>query len=112
MSGFDDINFTTTAATLVAAYTVTANDYVIFYDPTNAYVITLPAASAALKGRNYIFIQTVSNAGQMTLKTAGGTINNTAGGTGIAVTASKVGQFDVYCDGTNWFGGNSTAGLL
>jgi hypothetical protein len=48
----------------------------------------------------------------MTLKTAGGTINNTAGGTGIAVTASKVGQFDVYCDGTNWFGGNSTAGLL
>jgi hypothetical protein len=112
MSGFDDVNFTTTAATLTAAYTVTANDYVIFYDPTNAYVITLPAASAALKGRNYIFIQTVSNAGQMTLKTAGGTINNTAGGTGIAVTASKVGQFDVYCDGTNWFGGNSTAGLL
>lgn len=111
MSGFDDLNFTTTAV-LTAAYTITANDYVIFYDPTNAYVITLPAASAALKGRNYIFVQTVSNAGQMTLKTAGGTINGTAGGTGIAVTASKIGQFDVYCDGTNWWGGNSTAGLL
>lgn len=111
MSGTDPINLTTTA-TLTAAYTVTANDDVIFYDPTNAYVITLPAASAALKGRPYTFVQTVSNAGQMTLKTAGGTINGTAGGTGIAVTASKVGKFDVYCDGTNWWGGNSTAGLL
>lgn len=111
MSGMDDINFTTTAV-LTGAYTITANDYIIFYDPTNAFVITLPAASAALKGRNYIFVQTVSNAGQMTLKTAGGTINGTAGGTGIAVTASKIGQFDVYCDGTNWWGGNSTAGLL
>ena len=111
MSGFDDVNFTATAV-LTAAYTITANDYIIFYDPTNAFVITLPAASAALKGRNYIFVQTVSNAGQMTLKTAGGTINGTAGGTGIAITASKIGQFDVYCDGTNWWGGNSTAGLL
>lgn len=111
MSGFDDLNFTTTA-TLTAAYTVSANDYVIFYDPTNAYTITLPAASAALKGRQYVFNQVVSNAGQMTLKTAGGTINGTAGGTGIAVTASKIGKFDVFCDGTNWWGGNSTAGLL
>lgn len=111
MSGTDPINETTTA-TLTAAYTITANDFVIFYDPTNAYVITLPAASAALKGRPYVFVQTVSNAGQMTLKTAGGTINGTAGGTGIAVTASKIGKFDVYCDGTNWWGGNSTAGLL
>lgn len=111
MSGQDDTNFTTTS-TLTAAYTITANDYVIFYDPTNAYVITLPAASAALKGRNYTLVQVVSNAGQMTLKTAGGTINGTAGGTGIAVTASKIGQFDVFCDGTNWWGGNSTPGLL
>jgi hypothetical protein len=111
MSGQDDINLTTTA-TLTAAYTITAQDFVIFYDPTNAYIITLPAGSAALKGRNYVFVQTVSNAGQMTLKTAGGTINGTAGGTGIAITASKIGSFDVYCDGTNWIGGNSTAGLL
>jgi len=111
MSGMDDVNFTSTAV-LTAAYTVTANDWVIFYDPTNAYVITLPAAGTALKGRCYTFVQTVSNAGQMTLKTAGGTINGTAGGTGIAVTASKIGKFDVYCDGTNWWGGNSTAGLL
>jgi hypothetical protein len=111
MSGFDDVNFTSTAV-LTAAYTVTDNDYVIFYDPTNAYAITLPAASAARKGRQFTFIQTVSNAGQMTLKTAGGTINGTAAGTGIAVTASKIGQFDVFCDGTNWWGGNSTAGLL
>lgn len=112
MSGMDDINFTITGTPLTATYTVTDNDFVITYDPTNAYVITLPAANAARKGRNYVFIQTVSNAGQMTLKTAGGTINNTAGGTGIAITASKVGQFDVFCDGTNWWGGNSTAGLL
>lgn len=111
MSGFDDLNQTTTAI-LVAAYTISANDFVIMYDPTNAYVVTLPAASAALKGRQYTFVQTVSNAGQMTLKTAGGTINGTAGGTGIAITASKIGAFDVYCDGTNWWGGNSTAGLL
>lgn len=111
MSGMDDVNYTATAV-LTAAYTVSANDYVIFYDPTNAYVITLPAASTALKGRQYVFVQTVSNAGQATVKTAGGTINGTAGGTGIAVTASKIGKFDVYCDGTNWWGGNSTAGML
>lgn len=111
MSGFDDINYTSTAV-LVATYAVTATDMIIFYDPTNAYVITLPAASAALKGRNYVFVQTVSNAGQVTVKTGGGTINGTAAGTGIAVTASKIGSFDVYCDGTNWWGGNSPAGLL
>lgn len=111
MSGYDDTNLTVTAV-LTAAYTVTDNDSVIFYDPTNAYVITLPAASAARKGRPYTFVQTVSNAGQVTLKTGGGTINGTAAGTGIAVTASKIGKFDVYCDGTNWWGGNSTAGLL
>lgn len=111
MSGADNINETTTAI-LTAAYTVTANDFVIFYDPTNAYAITLPAAGSALKGRQYTFVQTVSNAGQMTLKTGGGTINGTAAGTGIAVTASKIGKFDVFCDGTNWWGGNSTAGLL
>ena len=111
MSGLDDPNFTITAK-LTAAYTVTANDFAIIYDPTNAYAVTLPAASAALAGRVYSFYQVVSNAGQMTLKTAGGTINGTAGGTGIAVTASKIGKFDVICDGTNWWGGNSTAGLL
>lgn len=111
MSGFDNVNYTKTA-TLAAAYTISANDAVILFDPTNAYVITLPAASAALAGRQYTFIQVVSNAGQVTVKTAGGTINNVAAGTGIAVTASKIGKFDVYCDGTNWWGGNSTAGLL
>jgi hypothetical protein len=110
MSGMDDINFTLTSVT--TTYTVTANDYVVMWDPTGGYVVTLPAASAALKGRQYTFVQTVSNAGQVTLKTAGGTLNGTAGGTGIAVTASKIGQFDVFCDGTNWWGGNSTAGLL
>lgn len=111
MSGFDDVNQTITA-TLTATYTVTDNDFIVQYDPTNAYVVTLPAANAARKGRQYTFVQVVSNAGQMTLKTAGGTINGTAGGTGIAITASKIGCFDVYCDGTNWAGGNSTAGLL
>ena len=111
MSGLDDPNFTIKTG-VVAAYTVTANDFVVFYDPTAGFVITLPAGSAALAGREYTFVQTVSNAGQMTLKTAGGTINGTAGGTGIAVTASKIGEFSVFCDGTNWVGGNSTAGLL
>lgn len=111
MSGQDDISFTTRSG-IVAATTVTANDFVLMYDPTNAYVITLPSAVTAGSGRQYVFVQTVSNAGQMTLKTAGGTINGTAGGTGIAVTASKIGAFSVFSDGTNWWGGNSTAGLL
>lgn len=101
MSGFDDINFT--AVSVTAAYTVLATDYTIFYDPTAGYAITLPAASAALKGRNYVLVQTVSNAGQMTLKTAGGTINGVAAGTGIAITASKIGVVNAWCDGTNWF---------
>ncbi len=111
MSGFDDINQTITPL-ITSNYTITANDYVIIYDATSAFTATLPAASAALKGRQYTFIQTTSVVGQMTLKTAGGTINGTAGGTGIAITASKIGSFDVWCDGTNWWGGNSTAGLL
>lgn len=101
MSGFDNVNETTVSVT--AAYVVTANDFVVFYDPTGGYAITLPAASAALKGREYALVQTVSNAGQMTLKTAGGTINGVAAGTGIAITASKIGVVRAISDGTNWF---------
>lgn len=107
MSGFDNVNETTGAVT--AAYSVTANDYVVLYDTTGgAFAITLPAASSALAGREYVFVQKVSSANQMTLKTAGGTINGVAAGTGIALTASKIGVFRAVCDGTNWWAGGGT----
>jgi len=107
MSGFDDTNFTTTSVT--AAYSASANDYVILYTTAGgAFAITLPAASAALAGRTYVLVQTASSTNAMTLKTAGGTINGTAGGTGIALTASKIGLVHAVCDGTNWFAGGGT----
>lgn len=110
MSGADNINETATAV-LVAAYTVTANDFVVLFDPTAGYAITLPAASAALKGREYRLVQTVSNAGQVTIKSAGGTVNNAAAGTGITLTASKLGVLTAVCDGTNWWLGGGSAVL-
>lgn len=107
MSGTDPIN--ETVAQVNAAYSPTANDYVIVYTTAGgAFSITLPAASAALAGREYVFVQSVSSANQMTLKTAGGTINGVAAGTGIALTASKIGMFRAVCDGTNWWAGGGT----
>lgn len=111
MSGFDVINNTvnggvsgTPGAILTAAYTVTANDSVLQWNATGAaFNVTLPAASAAYAGKVYVLVQTTSTTNQVTVKTAGGTINGTAGGTGVAQTASKIGMGLAFCDGTNWF---------
>lgn len=107
MSGNDNINETVTSVS--AAYAATLNDFVIVYTTAGgAFAITLPAASAALAGREYRLVQSVSNANAMTLKTAGGTINGVAAGTGVALTASKIGVFTAVCDGTNWFAGGGS----
>lgn len=107
MSGFDDVNFTTVTA--VASYTVLSTDYIIFADATaGAQNITLPAASTALKGRTYVVAQSSSTANANTIKTAGGTINGAAAGTGVALTASKYGVVTCVCDGTNWFAGGGS----
>lgn len=107
MSGFDNINLTDTGSTAkTAAYTVTANDYVVHVDATGgAFAITLPAASALLAGRQYLIVQNASTTNAVTVKTAGGTINGAAAGTGAALTASKIGVAIAQCDGTNWFMG-------
>ena len=104
MSGFDDVNFTYAQTGLTANYTVTANDFVIAWTAAGgAFNVTLPAASAALAGRMYLLVQTASSTNQVTVKTAGGTINGMAGGTGVAQTASKIGLAWAVCDGTNWW---------
>lgn len=106
MAGNDDINWTTvTVANPTAAYTATAQDYYIFCDTTTvgAQTITLPAASAALNGREYVVMKTTTAAGAVTVKTAGGTINGAAAGTGIAtLVTAAFGSLRCVCDGTNW----------
>jgi hypothetical protein len=103
VSGFDVINETVNT-TITAAYAATANDFVLAWDATaGAFNLTLPAASAALSGREYRLVQKTSSANQVTVKTAGGNINGTAGGTGVAQTASKIGVSTAVCDGINWF---------
>lgn len=103
MSGFDNIN-ETTSALLVAAYTATANDFALKWDATaGAFAVTLPAPSAALAGREYRLVQTTSTVNAVTVKSAGGNVNGVAGGTGVAQTVSKIGIGTAFCDGTNWF---------
>lgn len=109
MSGTDPENFTVAATVTGTTYSVSATDFVVPYDTTsNAITITLPAAASANTGRPYLLIQTKSSTNQMTLKTGGGTINGTAAGTGIALTASKIGMFWAVSDGTNWWAGGGT----
>lgn len=111
MSGFDVLNWTinggtsgTPGAILVAAYSQVANDSVLEWNATGgAFAVTLLAPSAALAGRVVTLVQTTSTANQVTVKSAGGNINGTAGATGIAQTASKIGVGLAVCDGTNWF---------
>lgn len=103
MSGFDNIN-ETVSASLTANYTATLNDFVLAWDATaGVFAVTLPAASAALAGREYRFVQKTSSANAVTIKTAGGTINGAAAGTGVAQTVSKIGVSTAVCDGTNWY---------
>jgi hypothetical protein len=107
MAGNDDINYTTvTVANPTAAYTVLAQDYYIFCDTTTigAQTITLPAASAALRGREYVVVKSTNAAGAVTVKTAGGTINGAAAGTGIStLVTAAFGMLNCVSDGTNWF---------
>jgi hypothetical protein len=111
MSGFDVLNETinngvsgTPGAILTAAYTMSANDSVLEWSATGgAFNVTLLAPSAALAGRVVVLVQTTSSTNQVTVKSAGGNINGTAGGTGVAQTASKIGVALAVCDGTNWF---------
>lgn len=109
MSGTDPINFTDTGTTAkTAAYSITANDFVVHVDATGgAFAVTLPAASAALAGRMYVIMQNASSANQVTVKTGGGTINGAAAGTGVAITGSKIGPTFCLCDGTNWYMGSA-----
>lgn len=106
MAGNDDINYTTvTVANPTASYLVTAQDYYIFCDTTTvgAQTVTLPAASAALVGREYVVMKTTNAAGAVTVKTAGGTINGQAAGTGLStLVTAAFGALRCVCDGTNW----------
>jgi hypothetical protein len=111
MSNFDVINQTinggtsgTPGAVLTANYTVTLNDTILEWSATGgAFNVVMPAASAALAGKVWILVQTTSSTNQVTVKTAGGTINGAAAGTGVAQTASKIGMGLVVCDGTNYY---------
>lgn len=111
MSGFDVLNETvnggtsgTPGAILTANYTMSANDSIIEWNATGgAFSVTLLAPSAALAGRVVILVQTTSSTNAVTVKSAGGNINGTAGATGVAQTVSKIGVALAVCDGTNWF---------
>lgn len=100
MSGNDNVNYTT--VTVTAAYSATANDYHIIADTTGgSFAVTLPAASSLLAGREYVVWAKVAS-NTVTVKSAGGTVNGVAAGTGVAMTAATIGGVRAISDGTNW----------
>lgn len=106
MSGTDPLALSTN--TVTAAYSLAGNDYVLFFDPTAGYAVTLPDATKNT-GRLYVLVQTVSNAGQVTVKAVAGKVNTAAAGTGVTLTASKIGLMFAVSNGTDWFVGGGTA---
>jgi hypothetical protein len=87
----------------VAAYVVAAADDVVFVDPTGgAFDVTLPNANV-ITGRRVQVKRTTTSANAVTVKSAGGTIDNVAAATGIALTGGTLASITVVSDGTNWW---------
>ena len=88
-----------------ANYTILASDYIVAYTSTSsAFVATLPAAAAGNAGQTWIVKDEsgAANTNNITVKTAGGTIDGVAGGTGKVINTAY-GVLRVYSNGTNYF---------
>lgn len=103
MSGMDDKAWTT-VITSATAYTVADTDYfVTLQSLTGATAVTLPAPSAALKGREYLLHKDAS-AQTVTITPASGNID---GGASVTLATGAVHARRVFCDGAAWWTGSS-----
>lgn len=86
-------------------YTILASDRLIAYTSTSsAFTATLPAASTTNAGQEWTIKDESggANSHNITVKTAGGTIDGVAGSTG-KVISTNYGVLKVYSNGTNYF---------
>lgn len=99
MSGMDDKAWTT-VITSATAYTVADTDYFVsFQSLTGATAVTLPAPSAALKGREYVLHKDAS-AQTVTITPASGQIDGAAN---VTLATGAVHGRRVFCDGATWW---------
>ncbi len=89
--------------TQVGAYAVAATDDVVLVN-TNAgsFDVTLPNANV-VTGRRVTVKRITTSANVVTVKSAGGTIDGVAAGTGIALAGGSLNAITVVSDGTNWW---------
>lgn len=89
--------------TQVGAYAVAATDDVVFVNPNaGAFDVTLPNANV-LTGRRIQVKRITTSANIVTVKSAGGTIDNVAAATGIVLGGGTLNAITVVSDGTNWW---------
>ncbi|MCZ4242371.1 beta strand repeat-containing protein [Pedobacter punctiformis] len=89
--------------TETANYSAVVTDETILIDATSAAVkVTLPAASASIKGKKYTVKKIDTTGNGVNVISSGGTIDGNAAATGITGTLSWQGWV-FQCDGVNWF---------
>jgi len=92
-------SFTFSALTKTSAYTLTANDSVIFADATSApFSVTLPSA-VGLAGKNYIVKRTNAGANSVTIAT---TSSQTIDGQISYVLSVQYAAISVMSNGSEW----------
>lgn len=89
--------------TQTGAYAVAAGDDVVFVNPNaGAFDVTLPNANV-VTGRRVQIKRITTSANIVTVKSAGGTIDNVAAATGIVLGGGTLNAITVVSDGTNWW---------
>ena len=91
------------SALKTTAYNVAAADDVVLVDPTaGAFDVTLPNANV-IAGRRIQVKRTTTSANAVTVKSAGGTIDNVPAATGVTLSGGSLNSLTVASDGTNWW---------
>lgn len=91
------------ATTSASPYVMAAATTTVFAAPTGAQTVQLPAATSVVAGRLYSVKRTNTSVNVVTVTSAGGTIDNVAGGTGITLAGGSLNSITVVSDGTNWW---------
>jgi len=85
------------------AYAVAVTDDVVFVNSSGgAFDVTLPNANV-ITGRRVQVKRINTSANIVTVKSAGGTIDNVAAATGIVLAGGTLNAITVVSDGTNWW---------
>lgn len=89
--------------TQIGAYAVAATDDVVLVNPNaGSFDVTLPNANV-VTGRRVTVKRITTSANVVTVKSGGGTIDNVAAATGIALAGGSLNAITCVSDGTNWW---------